>query len=131
MGMRCLRFLLLAGLLLSASLSIGCPAVLVGGAAGGGAVAYVRGELKTTEEVPLNRAWKAAQMAMSDLEFTITDKQKDAFDSRLHASGAGGKAIDLALKKISPTRTEIRIRVGLFGDESLSRQILEGIKRRF
>ena len=126
-----IRFLSVAGLLLSASLSIGCPAVLVGGAAGGGAVAYVRGELKTTEEVSLNRAWRASKMAMSDLEFTITSKEKDAFDGRIQASGASGKAIDVALKKISPTRTEIRIRVGLFGDESLSRQILEGIKKRF
>lgn len=129
--MKYVRFLLAAGLLLSASLSIGCPAVLVGGAAGGGAVAYIRGELKTTEEVSLNRAWRASQMAMSDLEFTITDKEKDAFDGRIQASGAGGKTIDVALKKISPTRTEIRIRVGLFGDESLSRQILERIKKRF
>ena len=129
--MKYLRYLFASGLLLSASLSIGCPAVLVGGAAGGGAVAYIRGELKTTEEVSLNRAWKAAQMAMSDLEFTITDKEKDAFDARIHASGAGGKAIDVALKKISPTRTEISIRVGLFGDKSLSRQILKKIKGRF
>lgn len=116
---------------MSASLSIGCPAVLVGGAAGGGAVAYIRGELKTTEEVSLNRSWKAVQMAMSDLEFTITDKEKDAFDARIHASGADGKVIDVALKKITPTRTEISIRVGLFGDKSLSRQILKRIKGRF
>ena len=129
--MKYVRFLVVVGLLLSASLSIGCPAVLVGGAAGGGAMAYVRGELKTTEEVSLNRAWRASQMAMSDLEFTISNKEKDAFDARINASGAGGKAIDVALKKISPTRTEIGIRVGLFGDESLSRQILERIKRRF
>jgi hypothetical protein len=129
--MRNVRYLFVAGLLLSASLSIGCPAVLVGGAAGGGAVAYIKGELKTTEEVSLNRAWNAAQMAMSDLEFTITDKEKDAFDGRIHASGARGKKIDVALKKISPSRTEIGIRVGLFGDESLSRQILDGIKKRF
>lgn len=129
--MRHVRYLLVAGLLVSASLSIGCPAVLVGGAAGGGAVAFIRGELKTTEEVSLNRAWRAAQTAMGDLEFTITDKEKDAFDARIHASGAGDKAIDVALKKISPTRTEIGIRVGLFGDESLSRQILEAIKKRF
>ena len=129
--MKHVRYLFAAGLLLSASLSIGCPAVLVGGAAGGGAVAYIRGELKTTEEVSLNRAWRAAQTAMSDLEFSITDKEKDAFDARIHASGAGGKAIDVALKKISPTRTEISIRVGLFGDKSLSRQILKKIKGRF
>ena len=126
-----IRFLSWAGLLLTVSLSIGCPAVLVDGAAGGGAVAYIRGELKTTEEVSLNRAWRAARMAMTDLEFSIASKEKNAFDGRIHASGASGKEIDVALKKIFPSRTEIRIRVGLFGDESLSRKILEAIKKRF
>jgi hypothetical protein len=113
----------------------GCPAVFVGAAAGGaagaGTIAYVGGELKSSEEVSLNRAWKATQMAMRDLEFSITDKGKDAFDAELRASGAGGKKIRVALKKISDTRTEIRIRVGTFGDESLSLKILERIKNRF
>jgi hypothetical protein len=70
-------------------------------------------------------------MAMDDLEFHTTDKAKDAFDAELSASGAGGKKIKVALKKISDTSTEIRIRVGTFGDESLSRKILEKIKKRF
>lgn len=128
---------LLLPLMLGLSLLVnnGCPAVFVGAAAGGaaagGAVRYVGGELRSTEEVTLSRAWKATQLAMDDLKFHIEEKGKDAFDAELKASGASGKKIKVALKKISDKRPEVRIRIGIFGDESLSRQILEKIKKRF
>jgi hypothetical protein len=128
---------LLFPLILGLSLVVnsGCPAIFVGAAAGGaagaGAAAYVDGELKSTEEVSLNRAWKATERAMRDLNFRVTDKAKDALGAQLKASGAGGKKIQVALKSISKSRTEIGIRVGTFGDESLSVQILDTIKKRF
>jgi hypothetical protein len=130
-NMKCVRLFFVIGLVCIMFMSMGCPAVIVGGAAGGGTIAYLKGELKSTEGVSLNRAWKATRIAMKDLEFLTEEMEKDAFDARLSARGAGGKNINVALKKISPTRTEIRIRVGLFGNESLSRQILEKIKQRF
>ena len=111
--------------------SYGCAALLIGGAAGAGAVAYVGGELKSTEEVAMNRAWEAASKAMDDLEFAVTSKEKDAFLGQLIARGAGDKKIRVKVKKQSDTVTEIRIRVGIFGDESMSRQILDRIKKRF
>jgi hypothetical protein len=129
--MKCMRLFFFIGLVCIVFMSIGCAAVIVGGAAGGGTIAYIKGELQSTEEVSLNRAWKATRIAMGDLEFLTEEMEKDAFDARLSARGAGGKNIKIALKKLSPTLTEIRIRVGLFGNESLSRQILEKIKRRF
>jgi len=75
---------LLLALLLGFSLLInnGCPALLVGGAAGAGTGAYIGGELKSTQEVSLNRAWKATQMAMDDLKFHITGKEKDVFGAK-------------------------------------------------
>lgn len=115
---------------LSLLLSYGC-ALVVGGAAGAGAVAYVRGELKALEDVTLDRAWPAAKQAMSDLEFMVTDSEKDAFNGRLTARGAGDKKIVVSLKKESDAVTEIRIRVGSFGDEAMSRKILETIKKHF
>ena len=114
---------------LSLLVNSGCPAFLIGGAAG--TAVYIAGELKSTEEVSLNTAWDATQKAMDDMELNITDKAKDAFDAELSASGAAGKKIKVALKKISNKRTEIRIRIGTFGDKSLSQQILETIKKRF
>ena len=111
----------------------GCPAslFLFGGAAGAGTVGYVGGELKSTEKVSLNRAWNATQKAMNNLEFTTTSKEKDAFNGKLIAKGATNKTIKIKLNRQSDTLTEIRIRVGTFGDESLSLQILESIKKQF
>jgi len=111
----------------------GCPApvFLMGGAAGAGTVGYFGGELKSTEEVSLNRAWNATQKAMKDLEFTTRSQEKDTFNSQLIAKGAANKIIKIKLKKQSNMLTEIRIRVGTFGDESLSLKILESIKKQF
>ena len=112
-------------------LNNGCASLLVGGAVGAGTVAYIGGELKSAEEVSLNRAWKAAQNAMDNLGFTITSKEKDAFYGQLIARGASDKKIKIKLKKQADNITEIKIRVGIFGDESMSRQILEKIKTQF
>ena len=117
---------------LSFLISSGCPApvFLLGGATGAGTVAYVGGELKTVEKVSLNKAWNATQKAMNNLGFTITSKEKDAFNSKLIAKGAANKIIKIKLKRKSDTLTEIRIRVGTFGDKSVSLKILEGIKKQ-
>jgi hypothetical protein len=122
-------FLCLAILLLL--FGAGCAALLVGGAAGAGTVAYVAGELKSTENVSLDRAWKATQSAMKELEFAVTQKEKDALEAELTARGAGDKKVKVQLEKKADHVTEIRIRVGTFGDESLSIQILDKIKSRF
>jgi len=131
--MKSRQFLLTLIIGLSFLINNGCPApvFLMGGAAGAGTVGYVGGELKTVEKVSLNKAWNATQRAMKDLEFTITSKDKDAFNGKLIAKGAVNKTIKIKLNRQSDTLTEIRIRVGTFGDKSLSLEILENIKKQF
>lgn len=111
--------------------SIGCGVALFAGgaAAGAGSYAYVTGELKASEAVSLENAYQAAQQAMSDLEFTVTDKEKDAFYAEVNARRASGKKIKIKLDKESNSLTRISIRVGTFGDESMSQKILERIKK--
>ncbi|MCF6159345.1 MAG: DUF3568 family protein [wastewater metagenome] len=106
----------------------GCAA-LVGGGIAAGTVTYILGELKSIEESSLESTWEAAQKTMEDLEFVVTSKEKDALTARLIARGANDKKIVVRLKKISEELTEVRIRVGTFGDESLARQILEKLKK--
>jgi hypothetical protein len=125
------RSLIAVIICVSAWLGYGCTALVVGGAAGAGAVAYVRGELTAVEDVSLDQAWSAAKQAMSDLEFSVTSAEKDAFDGKLIARGASDKKIVVKLERQSDAVTEIRIRVGTFGDEAMSREILEKIKKRF
>jgi len=132
--MRSREPLLMMGLLaLGVIVLSGCTALWVAGgaAAGAGTVAYAMGELKSTEEIGLVPAWEATQQAIKDLEFATTSKEKDAVEAKLIARGTADKKIKIRLIKQSDAVTQIRIRVGTFGDETLSRQILEKIKSHF
>jgi hypothetical protein len=121
--------MLLASLLAFVS---GCALFVVGAAAGAGVAgyAYVNGEEKTTESASLNRTWNATLEAMKDLEFPVTSQTKDALEANLTARNASNANISIKLKNLSNTSTEIRIRVGTFGDEALSRTILNEINSR-
>jgi hypothetical protein len=130
-GMR--KRLILAGMLASMlAFGSGCALFVVGAAAGAGAAgyAYVAGELKVTESATLNRTYDATLKAMKDLEYPVISKVKDALTAHVVARNASDKKIDINLKKLSDNATEVRIRVGTFGDENLSRTILEKIRAR-
>ncbi|MCX8089907.1 MAG: DUF3568 domain-containing protein [Verrucomicrobiae bacterium] len=123
---------LIAFLLVAVSLAAGCAVVAVGAAAGAGAAsyAYVNGVLKSTESATLDRTWNATLAAMKDLQFYVSSQRKDALQADLVARNAFDKKISVRLKKVAEQSTEVRIRVGTFGDEAASRAILEKIKQR-
>lgn len=129
MNLRKSLLFVLAG---SICLVSGCAAVWVAGgaAAGAGTVAYVQGELRSTLEASLDNTWAATKDAMTDLEFNITETEKDAVEAELIARGARDKKIRIILERQTPKLTRIGIRVDTFGDEQLSRLILDKIKAR-
>ena len=110
--------------------SSGC-ALLVGGAAGAGTFAYLRGELKSDEEISLDRLWNATQAAIKDMGLTVKTKKKDYLSAKLVAVTADDKNINISLKRKSDNLTEIAIRIGKFGNESMSQQILDEIKNHY
>ncbi|MDN3511596.1 MAG: DUF3568 family protein [Candidatus Jettenia sp. CY-1] len=127
MNQKNLLLIILLGIIVSSS--SGCVALLVGGGAGAGTIAYLKGDLRSLEEASLERVWEAAQKAIQELEFVVTSKQKDIFSAKFTVHGAQDKKITVDLKKISDNLTEIKIRVGIFGDESLSRLLLERVRK--
>ena len=116
--------------LASCSLLAGCGAIVVGAAAGAGAVAYIRGELEATEEAPIGAVVKATQAAIDDLELRLTSTEADAVSGKITAETARGTDIGISLKRVNDNVTRIHIRVGVFGDEDLSRLIHEKIRAR-
>jgi len=108
----------------------GCVLFVAGAAAGAGAAGYawVKGEVVATEQASLSQTWDASLAAMQDLQFPVTSQVKDALEGNLTARNAKNTEIKIQLKYISNTSTEVHIRVGTFGDESLSRVILGKIK---
>ena len=102
--------------------------VVAAGAAGAGVVAYVRGELDTTIAEDYNSVVNATRAAIKDLEFAKVTDNKDALKAVLVARTALDKKIEINLSNSGKNLTNIKIRVGLIGDEALSHAILEKIK---
>ncbi len=111
---------------------LGCAALLLGGGAiaGAGMVANAKGELTAVEDADLDRVWDAAQGAMDDLDFVIESRLTTAGSAKLVARGAGSRRVTMVVRRRVGNLTEISVRVGYFGDEPLSRLILQKILRR-
>lgn len=116
------------GFLLLAT-TTGCVAVAVGAAAGAGAVAYQRGSLISNESAGMDATWSACQGAVKRLEFEEESASKDALEGTLEARSATGRTITFKLRRITEKSTELRIRVGMFGDEHLAREVHEAVRK--
>ena len=122
-----LRRLFVAALLgLSLTGLAGCLAVAAG--AGAGAVAYVRGDLEANLTNDYDKVVNAARGAIKDLEFAKVSENKDALRAELVARTALDKKITISISNSGKKLTNIKIRVGVFGDEQLSMSILDKIK---
>lgn len=121
-----------AALATAALSSGGCALVLLGGgaAAGAGAVAYAQGELSSPQAASLDTTWEATRTALRDMRYTITEQEKGERRASLTARGPDEEKVTIGLEAKSSNVTEIRIRVGMFGDETVSRQILAEIEKR-
>jgi Protein of unknown function (DUF3568) len=111
----------------------GCLLAAVGlGAAG--TIAYVKGDLETTEPERLDVVYDATLKALGDLELKVTTKSKDASSAVIVARDAEDEKTTVKLKAATENTTKVFIRVGVFGSEAKSRllyqQIHEHLRRK-
>jgi len=113
-------------------LQSGCGIFLLAGGAGAGGILYATGELKASEPHPLQAVIDASRTAISELSYDPIDDDRATVDeksARIVARTASGDDVDIRLHRRNAGRTDVRIRVGVFGDETLSRLILEKIQQ--
>jgi hypothetical protein len=115
----------LAGLFVLAS--GGCGALFTPGAAGTNVIAFATGELRSTEDVSLAELDGACKAAIERLAYEELDVSREADQVRFRARTASGEPVDVRLFARGPGRTELTIRIGLLGDETTSRLVLEEI----
>ena len=109
----------------------GClAAAAVGGGAvaGAGTIAYIKGELKSTEGYPFATVWDATVKSVEQLNFIVVNKVNDAVSGTYEVVTADNKTVHINVNRVGDNITEIKIRVGTFGDETLSRYILNKIQ---
>jgi hypothetical protein len=104
----------------------GCLAAAAG--AGATAVAWVKGELHTTVNGSFEHSVAAANQAVQQLQFAKVSESKDALLAIIVARNAADKKIEIKLEQVGGALTNVKIRVGIFGDEPLSLAVLEKIK---
>lgn len=121
------RLLVALGLGLAAAGLTGCVAVVAAGAAGTG-VAWYSGRLEANLDHNLDAVFAAAQKSLNQLDFANISNKRSRVDARLVSRTALDKKVEITLEKVTDRSTKVIIRVGIFGDETLSMSILDKIK---
>jgi hypothetical protein len=122
-----------AGILLIGFVCIGlcsgCAALVAGGAAGVGTLAFVKGVLRDRVDASPQQCREAINRAVKDLELKEIKSVADRLSGDYILETGKDDKINIRYEKISDHLTEISIRVGLFGDENLSHALLEEIRK--
>jgi len=103
----------------------GCPVILIGGGAAGGAagVAYAKGELEQVHAAPYDRVWEAALAALRTLNIRVSQTQKDQVSAKAIGTRSDGTSVVVSVLPVTKETTSVRVRIGSFGDRPASEQI--------
>ena len=107
----------------------GCGALLLVGGAGTSAIAFATGELRVIEAASLTQVHDATRLAVETLRYADAEAVLTEENVRWTATTAGGDPVDIRLSATGPEQTELRIRIGIFGNEARSRLVLEQIRQ--
>lgn len=126
-SVRSAQFVVALVLLGATALTSGCLAVAAGAGAGA-TVAYVRGDLDTTLNAGFERSLAAVNAAVAQLQYAKVSEKRDALEATVIARNASDKRIFLRLDTLAADATKLKIRIGTFGDDTLTQAVLEKIK---
>ena len=105
----------------------GCLLVAAAGATGG-VVAYNSGDLEIDVEAGPQRTVEATKAAMDDLDLPILSAYASGLEGKVEARVGTDNKATVKVRGRSERVSHVIIRIGTFGDESMSQMILEKIK---
>jgi hypothetical protein len=106
----------------------GCISYITEGSTSG-TTAYIRGKLHTTVETSLLEGVAASKNAAQNMKFTNVSEKLDAVSAMVILRTSQNKKITIKLNKITDNTTKLSIKAGLLGDQALSYNMLEEIKK--
>jgi len=124
------RKMLVAVLLILGVALSGC-AYMVVGAVGATGAAYVIGEDRRVFAYNFDEVYDAALAAVKDdCKLPVYEEKREAVTGTITASLVKGTKVNVTVKFLSAGATEVRIRVGFFGDEDFSNMLFYKIEDR-
>lgn len=114
---------------LAGALFSGCAGALVAGGAALGAttVLFVQGEMETEFSSPIQEVYQATLVAMERLQFDVIEQRYKPHQGIVRAEMADGKIVRVKIVPQKRKSTRVSVRVGVFGDESISSEVLLAI----
>lgn len=123
------RKLIAAVVFLSLMLSGCAPMAFIGGAAlGVGGYKYYNDALVVIYQAPFEKTWNASLSALEKMDYQIYKINKKLTSGTIKTTGSIKERVTLSLKYVSLEETEVKIRVGLMGDETTPEKIKDKIK---
>jgi hypothetical protein len=85
---------------------------------------YDKGDLNGYVDADIGRTSAATRLAMKDLGFPIVNDELDAEEGKVEGQLGNASRVVMHLVRKAERVTRVNIRVGIFGDEGISRDML-------
>jgi len=95
-----------------------------------GSSAYINGQLESAIPKPIAVVFDAADASLRQLQFTMGQQALGEFNAYLYALETQRRRISITIEKKSPAVCKVNIRVGVFGDQAISRLILATLQSK-
>lgn len=99
------------------------------GLAQAGTSSFIQGTLQAAVDRPMEQVLEASKRALTKLGYESTRHDLSDFYAQLQSNQSDGSTIVIKLKKSSPKVTGVSIRVGVWGDNAVSRLIFLEIEK--
>lgn|SRR3989338_145542 len=118
----------LAMMLLVAVLTAsGCVPFLIGAAAGVGGVAWVKGSLEQNFDKTVDQLHRASLAGLRDIKCAVRNDQIRKHLAKIDFEFDDGQKGAINIKALTERSAELKIRIGVLGDETKSHIILNAI----
>ena len=113
-----------------AGLLMGCKSAVVTPEGTEATYSAAEGVLRSTLEGAVPDVVNATNATLEDLELVGVENTVDKLKGKITAQMAVGTKVSINLEAVGFETTSIRIKVGTFGDKSISMQIFRNIEKR-
>ena len=107
----------------------GCVPLLIGAAAGAGGEVWVKGSLEQNFDNTVDQLHRASLAGLRDIKCTVRTNQIRKHLAKINFEFDDGQKGSINIKALTERSAQLKIRVGVLGDETKSHIVLNAILR--
>lgn len=127
-----MKSLMICAVVLAMTLTSGCTLALIGLGVGAGiaGTAYVDGKLTSTLDAKPEKIQPATEAAFKELGIKLVSSTSNSLSAKIAGTSAEGSTVTVTADLEKNGQSKLGIRVGAFGDQTLSEKIYSAIDKK-